>query len=719
MSDETIDTLELLQEFVSSFLELEEKDERADAYREFFTIDMTERLADQWDTHRLHIETLVGQIAGVRGYAILTRQMLASVNRAAKRMRRQNQQDILEQINSQGVLTENLPEYLTEGMPNYMVPSGYDLDVGGIYKISLGDDGESTTREKICTAPIIITRRGRDADTGLMQMEIAWVEPPGPKKGVPRWRFRTVERSVLFDGRNLLGLIRFGAPITSNNAREVVDWFTNFEDINQHLIPLTNGAARLGWQKDGSFLLPDGHIKTKDQQELKLFPSEGMDPIMKSLRAGGTWEEWLGVVDLVRDHPLAMLAIYASAAAPLMKIIKCPNFAVDWSNFTSTGKTTSLRLAASVWGYPADDEEDGFIYSWDATKVWIERASGFLHNLPLLLDETKRVSNPEQVAKIVYQFGQGQGRGRGNLEGVDDTLTWQSVLLSTGEQRLTSFTKDGGIRARVIALEGAPIEGPPTVARPIADAVRSRLFHHHGHLGRRLVQYLVYYKDMWEDFREIYEQRKTHFGTVSNTNVGGRLSGYIAALDLAKTLCETLGVPAPTTDPLQYLMQAVRDGAEDADRARDAFLAVYAWAAKNRHRFWKTMASVRSHRPGNGYVGRWDDGSEWKYLAFGVEELKELLARYGYIYDEILPQWSARGMLWQTSKGLTRNQRIEGLSTPCVCLTRDSYEAFVAQRDAPEAPVVLPEQSDLMHEVIQSEDSSWASNSWSTRAEGE
>ncbi len=710
MADPTEQTaLERLQTFAATFSEIE-KEEQAGAYVAFFTIDMAERLAEHWDENSFAIETLMGSIGTVRGFSTRCKQMVASIKRAARRARAQAQEDIIDRINQQDVFATSLPEYLTEDLPNYLIPGGFEVDLGGVYTVTTTDDGEGVRREKQCSAPIIITQRGRDAETGHMQVEVAWVEPPGPGRGHPTWRHRTVERSVLFDAMKLKGLINYGIPVTSVNANEVVKWLTAFEDVNQHLIPLTNGSSRLGWQHDGSFLLPDGHYRTEHQHELKLFPSEGMESIVKSLRTGGSWEGWLQVVESVRDHPLAMLSIYTAAVAPLLEVFRCPNFAVDWSNQTSSGKTTALRLGASVWGYPVDDDDEGFIYSWDSTKVWAERAAGFLHSLPLLLDETKRVKDKQHIADILYDFCSGKGRGRGTLQGVERSNTWKSVLMSTGEQRLTSFTGDGGTRARVLALQGAPIEGPPATARPLAESVRGRLYTHYGHLGRKLVRYLVYYHDQRETLREIYEERKIAYGSVTTSAVGGRLASYVAALDVAQGICESLGVPAPTKDPIQFLVQAIRSGADDSDRARDAFIAAVSWANMNRHRFLGTQAAARSNNPGaGGWAGRWKDMTPWKYIAIEAKTLSYILERYGYIYEEVVPQWSARNWIAKTTRGVTKSISIEGLSTPCVCPLRDVYDELLAKHHLDIDPVtVLDAQEDLFDETITTSDSTWS-----------
>lgn len=697
-----------LQQFVDSFIDADPAD-RSDLYLSFFTLDMAERLADSWDSDGFAIETYISRIGGVRGYGTRTRQLIASIKRASRRAAAQAQTDVIAQINEQGVFATSLPEYLTDDLPNYLIPGGYEIDLGGVYSVTPTDDGEGMRRDKQCSAPIIITKRGRDAETGHMQIEVAWVEPPGPGRGQPSWRYHTVERSTVFDSQKLRGLIDFGAPVTSVNVNEVVKWVTAFEDMNQHLIPLTNGSSRLGWQHDGSFLLPDGHYRTEKQQELKLFPADGMHSIMKSLHTGGDWEGWLAIVESLREHPLAMLAIYTSAVAPLLHILRCPNFAVDWSAQTSSGKTTSLRLGASVWGYPVDDDDEGFIYSWDATKVWTERAAGFLHSIPLILDETKRVKNKQHVADILYDFCSGKGRGRGTLQGVEQSNTWKTVLMSTGEQRLTSFTNDGGIRARVLALQGSPIEGPPITARPLAESVRGRLYTHYGHLGRKLVRYLVYYHDQWDELRAIYDERKTAYGSITSTAVGGRLSAYVAALDVAQGICESLGVPTPTKDPIQFLIQAVRDGADDSDRARDAFVAAVSWAATNRHRFYGTQAAARSGQPGNGWAGRWKDVEDWTYLGIEARTLAYILDRYGFIYDEVVPQWGARNWIAKTTRGLTKSVSIDGLPVPCVCPLRKVYdELLAADRPDIEPVAVLEAQEDLLDSAVTFSDASWS-----------
>lgn len=663
-----VSILDEFEEFIES-AEVAKESDRGRMCSAFFSMERVRGLALGVSDDKMRYELLFSRFASIRGLKSRSADLKKLIQRAGDQAR-EDANRVLQAIQANRVIQQHLPEYLHGELPRYLVPPGFAMDLGGVYTSVVDEQGHEQ-REKIATAPIILTKRGRSIDDGHQQIEVAWVEFGGPSGGQPQWRAHTVDRKVLFDTKHLVNLISFGAPVTSVNASKVVEWFVAFEDVNQNKIPITNGARRMGWQSDGSFMLPDQHIRREGQQTLTLFPAEGMDPIMSSLKTVGSLEGWLEVMEHLRDHPLALLAVYASAAAPLAHFVGCSNFAVDWSNETSTGKTTSLRVGASLWGKPDEKAEDGFIFQWQNTQVWIERACGFLHSLPLLLDETKTVENTEFVGKTVYKFCFGKGKGRGTLQGVDDMNTWNTVLLSTGEQKLTSFTRDGGVQGRVLALQGAPITGPLHAARETANFVRSRLSMHYGHFGRRVIKYLVLNWEERDTFRAAFEERRRQYGNLTVTNVSGRLAEYVALIDLAKVICESLGFPKPNVDPLGHLITALQESAAGADMPREAFTAVSSWALLNKHRFYGSVAAAGQSPPAQGYVGTWKDGtSDWEYIAIERNHLDQLLGRWRYRFDEVVPRWKARGWLIHSKRGMTKSVSMMGMRAECVLLKR-------------------------------------------------
>ena len=189
----------------------------------------------------------------------------------------------------------------------------------------------------------------------------------------------------------------------------------------------------------------------------------------------------------------------------------------------------------------------------------------------------------------------------------------------------------------------------------------------------------------WPQFKEAFETRRDSYAGITNTAVGGRLAAYVASLDLAQSVCETLGVPAPSSDPIEFLIQAVRDGANDADRARDAFLCSASWAAMNRHRFWGSRAAIArgTGMPGNGWVGRWEDGNtEWSHICIEANALRGILDRHGFIYEEVVHRWGLR---------------------------RDIYEDIVcSERPDIEKIDIADAQLDLIEATVRFSDASWS-----------
>ena len=77
---------------------------------------------------------------------------------------------------------------------------------------------------------------------------------------------------------------------------------------------------------------------------------------------------------------------------------------------SSTGKTTLIEAACSVWGGPA------FKRSWRATANGIEGAAALFNDCLLALDEISEC-DPREVGAIVYALGNGVGKQRASRTG--------------------------------------------------------------------------------------------------------------------------------------------------------------------------------------------------------------------------------------------------------------------------------------------------------------
>ncbi|WP_410501090.1 DUF927 domain-containing protein [Escherichia coli] len=88
---------------------------------------------------------------------------------------------------------------------------------------------------------------------------------------------------------------------------------------------------------------------------------------------------------------------------------------------TSTGKTTALKVAASVWG------TNQLVNEFNATKVSVERKAAFLNSFPLLLDDSRK-ADERLLQSFVYTFSGGRSKGRGSVGGSQREYTWRNIM---------------------------------------------------------------------------------------------------------------------------------------------------------------------------------------------------------------------------------------------------------------------------------------------------
>lgn len=110
---------------------------------------------------------------------------------------------------------------------------------------------------------------------------------------------------------------------------------------------------------------------------------------------------------------------------------------MDLSSGTSKGKTSVLKVAASVWG------TSELVNEFNATKVSIERKASFLNSFPLLMDDSRK-ADERLLQSIVYNFSGGKSKGRGSLSGSQRENTWKNIMLTTGEVSLNEYASKAG-----------------------------------------------------------------------------------------------------------------------------------------------------------------------------------------------------------------------------------------------------------------------------------
>jgi putative DNA primase/helicase len=166
------------------------------------------------------------------------------------------------------------------------------------------------------------------------------------------------------------------------------------------------------------------------------------------------WRENVGKI--CSGNSRLVLAVSTAFAAPLLYILGRPNFGIQLIGKSSTGKTTALYVAASVYGPHA------YVKSWRTTDNGLETVALNHNDMLLILDELGEMS-PQKIGAAIYMLINGTGKTRANTSGeAKQPKTWRVALLSAGEIDLNTHMASAGITTmagqniRMLAVPAVP-----------------------------------------------------------------------------------------------------------------------------------------------------------------------------------------------------------------------------------------------------------------------
>jgi DNA primase catalytic core len=563
-----------------------------------------------------------------------------------------------------------------------VLPCGWKVDEHGVRQLveKVTQYGVDIAEVPVSPSPILITTRLEDVVDGDENLEIAWLRDG-------RWKRITESRATIASSRSLVQLAGSGLTVTSETARGLVNYFAAYENANIANLKRAYVSSVLGWQKKQGFLwgrqliCPDGSRAHGDSGIRFRGKDGGDERLADGYRPEGSYDEWLRLMEMVVPYPRVLLALYASLCAPLLTVFGCSNFVVDWANPTSTGKTTTLRVAGSAWGNPDEKSADAVINGWDCTRVWIERAASTLNGIPLILDDTKRAKLASDVSKVLYDFTSGQGRGRGSIAGIRDRGNWRTVMLSSGESKATDFSQDGGTVARTLEVWGKPFGRADETSAPMVGKLNMGLKQHFGHAGPRLVEFVLKNKDQWSEWKAEYQSVLASYVERAGANeVAIRYSEYFALMDITAALAgSALELPWGYADPIAALWDDLTAESGTADRAKQALLYVWSWAQANYSQFYgRQEHNSLGHVivPHAGWAGIWEREEVWDSLNFFTHRLTALLEAQKYEPDAIIRTWKDRGWLNTNEGKYTRRMRFEGRLTLFYSVQRSALESL-------------------------------------------
>lgn len=196
-------------------------------------------------------------------------------------------------------------------------------------------------------------------------------------------------------------------------------------------------TGRTGWHGE-CYVLPDETLG--EDGERVLLQTFGEPPKMRTAGTPQAWRDGVGA--LCVGNSRLVLAVSAAFAAPLLELVGDEGGGIHLAGASSTGKTTALRLAASVWGGPE------YLHRWRATANGLEAVATGHNDALLVLDELAQV-DPREAGEIAYMLANGSGKHRARRDGLARRAAlWRLLFLSAGEVGLADHMAAIGKRSR-------------------------------------------------------------------------------------------------------------------------------------------------------------------------------------------------------------------------------------------------------------------------------
>lgn len=302
-------------------------------------------------------------------------------------------------------------------------------------------------------------------------------------------------------------------------------------------------ALQVGWCRT-SFVLPDAVIGPAAASVIFQSGERGHDEYTRA----GTLTEWQAeIAARAVGNPLLTLALSAAFAGPLLERCNAEGGGAHFVGDSSTGKTTLLEAACSVWGGP------NYRRSWRSTANGMEGAAAMFNDCLLALDEISEC-DPREVGAIVYALGNGRGKQRASRSGGARSVTrWRCFVLSSGERTIDTTMTEGGHRVKAgqaVRMLDIPtarrfgawdeLHGTPS-GTAFSDALKRAAATHYGNAGRAFLEWLT--RD-GRDFCELLERFKTlpQFSCTGGEGQHKRAAARFALLALAGELATEYGI---------------------------------------------------------------------------------------------------------------------------------------------------------------------------------
>lgn len=484
----------------------------------------------------------------------------------------------------------------------------------------------------ITSTPPYVTERYKNIESGEFYYELEFEDSKR------KYKLPVLARDIT-QSKYLVELASKGLEVTQNEAANLVQYLSFYRRFNK--IPDYDVATRLG-NINGHFISP--YDEDKQDNQYKIFNADkGYQALIDAFETKGSIDDYInGVFEPIKDNPMVMMMFYSSLASVLLKDFDVDPFVSEISGRTSSGKTFTLKICASIWG------SRKLVTEWNATNVSVERMASFLNSFPLIKDDTRKADNPFRIPSIVYQFSGGQSKGRGNSDrSIDYLEPWNNIMLSSGEVAIPDIAPDkAGVAGRVITLQDDPF--PNTDKTEFGDIAKT-MENNHGLLGKLFINQ---YRTDKDKYKASFEGAVKYFMKQANGNeVMDRIARSFALLQI-------------TGEILNDIEGFEHDPYINVNKAHTSMMKNNKNIDKPKQLLEELLEKLNANRGRIAYNKHYyHDNAELMaiyradFVLIMTPTIKEML---GAEFNSTVKQWDERGYLETNNYGKQKNIRFNG-----------------------------------------------------------
>ncbi|WHZ12497.1 MAG: DNA primase, phage-associated [Burkholderiaceae bacterium] len=300
----------------------------------------------------------------------------------------------------------------------------------GVWHQGVDHDGKPKSPEWVCSR-LEVDALTRDQDGAGWGYLLSFADPLGHAK---QWAMPS--RILAGDGTEARAtLMSMGLRIaTAARTRNLLTQYIQTRRPGD----FATCTDRIGWH-GRAFVLPKETIG--DDAERIVFQTD--TAIENTFRSKGTPEQWRDrVAALCVGNSRLAFAVACAFAGPLLRPAGVESGGFHFRGDSSSGKTTALKVAASVYGGAS------YLQRWRTTDNALEATAAQHSDCLLILDELAQV-DPKTAGECAYMLANEQSKARAMRTGAPRArLAWRLLFLSAGELGLSDHMAEGMKRTR-------------------------------------------------------------------------------------------------------------------------------------------------------------------------------------------------------------------------------------------------------------------------------